>query len=76
MAEAFASCNARNFWSEFKKVNKSSKGQSSISSIDGVSGDLPISNLWASKLCGLYNSQDVTERDNLQANVMISCLMI
>ena len=74
MAEAFASCNARNFWSEVKKVNKSSKGQSSISSIDGVSGDLPISNLWASKLCGLYNSQDVTERDNLQANVMSNIL--
>ena len=37
MAEAFASCNARSFWSEVKKVNKSSKGQSSISSIEGLS---------------------------------------
>ena len=65
MAEAFASHNSRNFWSEVKKVNKKSKGQVCVSSIDGVSGDLSISNLWATKLHDLFSSQDVTERDNL-----------
>ena len=62
--------NSRNFWSEVKKVNKKSKGQSSVSSIDGVSGDLSISNLWGAKLRDLFSSQDVTERDNLHADVM------
>ena len=70
MAEAFASHNSRNFWSEVKKVNKKSKGQVCVSSIDGVSGDLSISNLWATKLRDLFSSQDVTERDNLHADVM------
>ena len=62
--------NSRNFWSEVKKVNKKPKGQSSVSSIDGVSGDLSISNLWGAKLRDLFSSQDVTERDNLHADVM------
>ena len=56
MAEAFASHNSRNFWSEVKKVNKKSKGQVCVSSIDGVSGDLSISNLWATKLRDLFSS--------------------
>ena len=70
MAEAFVSRNSQNFWSEVKKVNKKSKRQSSVSSIDGVSGDLSISNLWGGKLRDLFSSQDVTERDNLHADVM------
>ena len=48
---------SRNFRSEVKKVKKKSKGQLSVSSIDGVSGDLSISNLWAANL---FSSQDVT----------------
>ena len=35
-----------------------------------MSGDLSISNLWATKLRDLFSSQDVTERDNLHADVM------
>ena len=35
-----------------------------------MSGDLSISNLWATKLGDLFSSQDVTERDNLHADVM------
>ena len=62
--------NSRNFWSEVKKVNKKCKGQVCVASIDGVSGDLSISNLWATKLRDLFSSQDVTERDNLHADVM------
>jgi len=54
----------------FKKVNKKSKGQLCVSSIDGVSGDLSISNVLAAKLHDLFSSQDVTERDNLHAHVM------
>ena len=56
MAEAFALRNSRNFWSEVKKVNKKSKGQLSVSSIDGVSSDLSISNLWAAEVHDLKMS--------------------
>ena len=70
MAKAFTSCNAQSFWSEVKRINTSLKDSHLSLPIDGVSSDLPISNLWAFKLYDLYNSQDVTEQDNLQANAM------
>ena len=35
-----------------------------------MSGDLPISRLWATKLRDPFSSQDVTEQDNLHADVM------
>ncbi len=48
LAAALASSNSRDFWKEAKKVNMKSKTSSSVPTVDGISGDAPVSR--ASKL--------------------------
>ena len=68
VGEVFASRNARNFWNEVKKINKKSRSRPA-QSIDGVSGDNDIADLWASKLQGLSCCQSTAARNDLYAEV-------
>ncbi len=65
MASAFASSSSRDFWSEVKRINRKPGGHVSVSTIDGVSGDSNISELWSNKLQLLLNSRDTRSRDDL-----------
>ncbi len=55
MADALASC-SHDFWGEVKHINQQPGGHSLVSTLDGVSGHVNISNVWSDKLQSLLNS--------------------
>ena len=68
LGEAFTSRNTRKFWNEVKENNKKSRSRPA-QSIDGVSGDNGSAELWASKVQGLFCSQNTAARNEFYAEV-------
>ncbi len=64
MATALASSNTKSFWQRVHKVNRSNKA-TPVSSVDGISGDVGISQLFSTKLQSLLNCQECPEREAL-----------
>ncbi len=64
MATALASSNTKSFWQQVHKVNRSNK-VTPVSSVDGISGDVGISQLFSTKLQSLLNCQECPEREAL-----------
>ena len=68
MGEAFAIRNAHNFWSELKKMNEKARSHPA-QSVDVISGDNDIAELWASKLQGLFCRHSSAAYNDLYAEV-------
>lgn len=70
MAHSLASGDARDLWTETKKIN--SAGKPTPSTMDGVTGDKPIADVFASSYEALYNSvsYDRNDMEALQADIL------
>ena len=66
LGKAFTSRNTCKSWNEIKKINKKSRSRPA-QSIDGVSGDNGIAEFWASKLQGVFSSQNTAARNEFYA---------
>ena len=71
LATALSHRSPQEFWKQVKKLSKSSSGTMSSSSVvDGSNNDIEISNIFASKLESLLNSNpDTQSRTNLQHRI-------
>ena len=69
-ASLFASKKKDDFWSQIHQFNRSRP--SPASSVDNVSGDLNIANLFASKFANVLNSNSSSSRDSLHSSLQSS----
>ena len=66
----FASKKKDDFWSQIRQLNRSRP--SPASSVDNVSGDVNIANLFASKFANVLNSNSSFSRDSLHSSIQSS----
>ena len=64
MADALAS-SLCNFWGEVKRINRNPSSCGSVSTLDGISAQDNIANLWSNKLLSLLNLSDNVSCDAL-----------
>ena len=69
-ASLFASKKKDDFWSQIRQLNRSCP--SPASSVDNVSGDVNIANLFASKFANVLNSNSSSSRDSLHSSIQSS----
>ena len=69
-ASLFASKKKDDFWSQIRQLNRSCP--SPASSVDNVSGDVNIANLFASKFANVLNSNSSSSRDSHHSSIQSS----
>ncbi len=78
MANALASSTSRDFWKEVHRIHKHPRSCGSVPTVDGVSGDTHISELWSAKLQTLLNSRDILHpvKSSLSPSLNLSLVLI